>query len=159
MPATPMYRGVCGSALRPVPCPLSPRIPWENTAPTRQRDDLTRLQLVGISLRIEGQNLAGRASILFGQVEEDVALFDGIGADLAERAFAHGDVDDLADLDLVWVGDVLAVRLDDGVESDVEEERVGGQRVSFLDDDEAGATGNAGRGRGGLRPEAGSVVG
>lgn len=97
--------------------------------------------------------------MLGGEVDVDVTRLDLVGEHVALAAGVHGDVDDLADVDGVWVGD-LRVGGEETRERDVEIGGHCGQGVAL--DDGVGARetqhGDLG-GRRGFRGASGGVLG
>ena len=124
-----------------------------------KEDGLADGELGGVNVKVNAQDVAEGGVVLGGQVVEDVAALDSVGADSALRARADGDVDELVGVDEVDVGDLL-VGGDEAGEGDLVVGGDVGEGVTALDDvGGAGGGGASSSGRGSGSREAGGVVG
>lgn len=102
-------------------------------AVVREDDDITRMNVGDVDVDVERLELADGHVVLLGEVVENVAGLNDIGA----NAVAHGvgaerRVDDLAGEDQVVVGDLWIAGLE-GCQGDVERGGDGGEGVAGLD--------------------------
>lgn len=119
---------------------------------------MTCFKLSWVHTNIKRLNLAHGRLPSVGQVVEEIAGLDGVGADaVAGGVGADRNRDDLSHVDDIWVGD-LGVRVDDGLEGDVEVCGDGGEGVAAADVVGGAYAGDAGRGGGGGFGDAGGVV-
>lgn len=124
-----------------------------------KEDGLVDGELGRVDVKVNALDVADSGAVAGGEVEEEVAALDGVGADGALRTGADGDVDELVGEDEVDVGDLL-VGGDEAGEGDLVVGGDVGEGVAALDD--VGGAGGGGTGSvdgGSRRRKAGGVVG
>lgn len=95
-----------------------------------QDDLLARLERRWVDANVQRHDLSNSGVVGVGQVVEEITRNDVVSThNLALRRRAHGDIDDLADVDKIDIGD-LGVGVDEGCEGDVEVGGNGGQSIA-----------------------------